>query len=94
MQQILNSSNMKNKSENESNNLVLEPPPKLSFLFKQFNNTSQINDQKDPKNVVKSKHYNLEKVQSLKILNKNSLFLFHINNCLLNKNFEDLEYLI
>ena len=64
------------------------------FLFKQFNNTSQIQDNKDPENVGKWKHYDLEEVQSLKILNKNSLSLFHINNCYLNKNVDDLEYLI
>ena len=49
-------------------------------------------DNKDPENVGKWKHYDLAEVQSLKILNKNSLSLLHINNCY--KNVEDLEYLI
>ena len=57
-----------------------------------MNRKSQIQDNKDPENVGKWKHYDLEEVQSLKILNENSLSLFHINNCY--KNVEDLEYLI
>ena len=41
------------------------------------------------------KHYDLKGFKSMKIPNKNScLSLFNINTCSLNKNFEDLEYLI
>ena len=86
---------MKNYNENKFNNLVLKPPPSLSPLFNQFNNTPKTHDHKDPGNVVRCKYHNLEEVQSMKNPNKNScLFLFHINTCSLNKNFEDLEYLI
>ena len=93
MQHILNRSNMKNDNKIEFNNLVLEPPPSLSLLFNQFDNIPQTHDHKDPENVVRCKYYDLEEVQSIKIPNKNScLFLFHINTCSLNKNFEDLEY--
>ena len=93
MQHILNRSNMKNDNKIEFNNLVLEPPPSLSSLFNQFDNIPQTHDHKDPENVVRCKYYDLGEAQSIKIPNKNScLFLFHINTCSLNKNFEDLEY--
>ena len=95
MQHILNSSSMKNDNEIEFNNLVLKPLPSLSSLFNQFNNIPKAHDHKEPENVVRCKYYDLEKVQLMKIPNKNScLSLFHINNCSLNKNFDNLEYLI
>ena len=48
----------------------------------------------DPVNVVNSKYYSINEIQSLKAANKNKfLFIFHINACSLNKNFDDLEYL-
>ena len=39
------------------------------------------------------KFYDVEQVQILKI-SKNSLKMFRINACSLNKNFEDFEYLL
>ena len=63
---------MGNDNENEFNNLVLKPPPSLSSLFNQFNNIPQTHDHKDPENVVRSKYYDLEEVQLMKILDKNS----------------------
>ena len=49
----------------------------------------------DPDNVVNSKYYSINEIQSLKVANKNkSLSMFHINSCSLNKNFDDLEYLL
>ena len=43
----------------------------------------------DPNNVLNSE------IQSLKVANKNKfLSLFHINACSLNKNFDNLEYLL
>ena len=63
MQHIIDSSNRKNKNENVTfNNLVVKPPPSLSLLFKQFNNKSQTQDDKDPQNVVRCKYYDLEEV--------------------------------
>ena len=65
--------------KNISSDLVLKPPPNLNSSFNQFNNSSQTYDFKDPKNVVKSKYYNLEEVQAIKIPNtESSLSLFHI----------------
>ena len=93
IQHKLNSSTIKN--ENEFNSLVLKPPLSLSSLFNQLNNISQTHDHKYPENVIRCKYHDLEEVQSMKIHNKNScLSLFNINSCFLNKNFEDLEYLI
>ena len=48
---------MKNNSANESNDLLLKPPPSVSSLFNQWNNTSQILDHKDPENDVRCKYY-------------------------------------
>ena len=95
MQHILNSSNMKNDNENEFNDLVIKPPPSLTSLFNQFNNIPQIHDHKDPESVVRCKYYDLEEVQSMNIRNRNNcLSLFYFDTCSLNKNFEDLEFLI
>ena len=95
MYHILHSSNMKNDNKIEFNNLVLQPPSRLSSLFNQFNNVPQTLYHKDPENFVRCKSYDLEQVQSMKIPNENScLSLFHVNTCSLSKNFEDLEYLI
>ena len=49
----------------------------------------------DPHNVVNSKYYSINEIQSLKVANKNKpLSMFHINVCSLNKIFNDLEYLL
>ena len=49
----------------------------------------------DPTNVVNSKYYDIDQIQTLKFPNKHkSLALFHINACSLNKNFDDLEHLL
>ena len=52
-----------------------------------------MNDDRD--NVVNSKYYSMNEIQSFKVANKdNSLSIFHINACSLNKNFDDSEYLL
>ena len=77
-----------------SSSLLLEPPPDLAFLFNQFNNTIP-EYRSDPENVIQSKYYDIDELQKLKIPNKeNSLFLFHINSCSLNKHFEELQNLL
>ena len=49
----------------------------------------------DQDSAVDSKSYSMNEIQLLKIGNKNkSLSMFHINVCSLNKNFDDLEYLL
>ena len=74
-------SNIQNKDfdKDYSCNLVLKPPPRLNSLLKQFNNSSQSHDFKDPENVVKLIYHNLEELQTMKISDKESaLSLFHI----------------
>ena len=69
-------------------------PPDLTLLFNQFNNAIPEN-RRDPENVIQSKYYDINELQKLKIPNKeNSLSLFHINSCSLNKNFEELQNLL
>ena len=66
----------------------------MALLYNQFNNTFPEKNN-DSTNVVNSKHYNNDQIQTLKFPNKNkSLALFHINACSLNKNFDDLEHLL
>ena len=80
---------------NSTSTLVLKQPANLSQLFSQFNNTTENHTSKVPDNAVKCRYYDIEEIQSLKILNKsNSLSMFHINTCSPSKNFEDLEYLL
>ena len=73
--------------------LSLKPPSDLALLYNQFNNTSPEKNN-DPVNVVNSKYYEIDQIQTLKFPNKHkSLALFHINACSLNKNFDDLDHL-
>ena len=73
--------------------LSLKPHSDLALLYNQFNNTSPEKNN-DPTNVVNSKYYDIDQIQTLKFPNKHkSLALFHINACSLNKNFNDLEHL-
>ena len=61
----------------------------------QFNNNAFTEDNTDPENVVQSKYYDIDELQTMKIPNKDkSLALFHINACSLNKNFNELEHLL
>ena len=74
--------------------LSLKPPSELALLYNQFNNTSP-EKHNDPENVVNSKYYDIDQIQTLKFPNKQkSLALFHINACSLNKNFDDLGHLL
>ena len=82
------------ETKNLNSSLVLKPPPDLALLFNQFNNAIPENCS-DPENVIQSKYYDIDELQKLKITNKeNSLSLFHINSCSLNKNFEELQNLL
>ena len=74
--------------------LSLKPPSDLALLYNQFNNTSPEKNN-DPVNVVNSKYYDIDQIQTLKFPNKHkSLALFDINACSLNKNFDDLDHLL
>ena len=74
--------------------LSLKPPSDLALLYNQFNNPSPEKNN-DPENVVNSKYYDIDQIQTLKFPNKRkSLALFHINVCSWNKNFDDLDHLL
>ena len=63
----------------------------------QFNNNASPEGDTDPEKVVQSKYYDIDELQTMimKMPNKDkSLALFHINACYLNKNFNELEYLL
>ena len=71
--------------------LSLKPPSDLALLYNQFNNTSPEKNN-DLDNVVNSKYYDIDQIQTLKFPNKQkSLALFHISACSLKKNFDDLD---
>ena len=74
--------------------LSLKPRFDLALLYNQFNSTSPEKNN-DPINVVNSKYYDTDQIQTLKFPQKyKSLALFHINPYSLNKNFDDLEHLL
>ena len=79
---------------NKNSAILLKPLPNLELLFNQFNNSSP-GQQNDPENVVNSRYFDIDQIQSLKFSEKEkSLSFFHINACSLNKNFDDLVYLL
>ena len=65
-----------------------------SCFFVQFKNTSS-EQNVDSENVVNSRYFDIDEMQALKLhVKKNSISFLHINACSLNKNFDDLEYLL
>ena len=49
----------------------------------------------DPEKICSSKYCDIEEMHNIEIPHKNkSLYLFHINAYSLNKNFDDLQYLL
>ena len=90
---FFNNNNDNNESKNSNSSLILKLPV-LALLFNQFNNAIPENNN-DPENVIQSKYYDIDKLQHLKISNKEkSLSLFHINSWSLNKNFEEVQNLL
>ena len=81
------------KYSNDNSILKLNPSPNLKLLFNQFNELTAESNKKNPENFINCRNLDIDKVQKMKI-EPNSLFLFHISSCSLNKNFEDLEYLL
>ena len=67
-------------SDNDKESLLsLKPPSDLALLYNQFNNISPEKNS-DPENVVNSKFYDINQIQTLKFPDKHkSLALFHIN---------------
>ena len=81
------------KYSNDNSILKLSPPPNLTLLFNQFNELTAESNKKNPENFINCRNLDIDEIQKMKI-EPNSLSLFHINSCSLNKNFEDLEYLL
>ena len=74
--------------------VCFQPPSDLAVLYNQFNNTSPEKNN-DSDNVINSKYYDIDQIQTLKFPDKHkSLTLFHINAYFLNKNFDDLDRLL
>ena len=87
--------NNKPGKTNIEGSLLLKPAENLKLLVNQFNNNASPEDNTDPENVVQSKYYDIDELQTMKIPNKDkSLVLFHINACSLYKNFNELEHLL
>ena len=63
-------------------------------LFNEFNSfSSDINN--TPENVINSNYYDIDQLQTLKVLtDKSSLSLFDLNTCSLSKNTDNFEHLI
>ena len=89
------SNNEPGKTINNEASLLLKPSENLKLLVNQFNDDASPESNIDPENVVQSKYYDIDELQTMKIPNKDkSLALFHINACSLNKNFNELEHLL
>ena len=81
------------KYTNGNTILTLNPPPNLKLLFKQFNELTVESNKKNAENFIICRNLDIHEIQKMKI-KPNSLSLFDINSCSVNKNFEDLEYLL
>ena len=60
-------------SENVSRkngSIHLTPPPNLALLFNQFNNTSLLEQNVDPEDVVNSRYFDIDEMQALKLHDK------------------------
>ena len=89
-----NSFSQSTNSDNDKESLLSLKPSDLALLYNQFNSTSPEKNS-DPVNVVNSKFYDIDQIQTLKFPDKHkSLVLFHINACSLNKYFGDLDHLL
>ena len=86
---------MKELENDHNSSLLLKPSPNLELLVNQFNNATPENNNDPGEKISSSKYYDIDEMRNLKIPQKNkSLSLFHINACSLNKNFDDLQYLL
>ena len=81
------------KYTNDNSILTLNPPPNLKLLFTQFNELKTESNKNNPENFINCRNLDIDEIQKMKI-EPTSLSLFHINSCFLNKNFQDLEYLL
>ena len=66
---ITNSFYQATNSDHNEESLLLLKSPDLALLYNQFNNTSP-EENNDPENVVNSKYYSIDQIQTLKFPNK------------------------
>ena len=88
----MNESSMEKYTDGNTT-LTLNAPPNLKLLFKQFNELTVESNKKIAENFINFRNLDIDKIQKMKI-EPNPLSLFHIKSCSVNKNFEDLEYLL
>ena len=81
------------KYANERCMLTLNPPPNYKLFFNQFNELTAKSNKKNLENLINYRSPDIDEIQKMKT-EPNSLSLLHIDTCSLNKNFEDLKYLI
>ena len=80
--------------ENDHNNSLSLKPLNLELLVNQVNNVNPENSN-EPEKISSSKYYYNEEMYNIEIPNKKKpLSLFHINECFLNKTFDDLYHLL
>ena len=66
----------------------------LELLVNQFKSATPGNSN-DPEKISLSKYCDIEEMRNIEIPHKNkSISLFHINECSLNKNFDDLQHIL
>ena len=84
----------KDLENDPDSSLLLKPSSNLELLVNQFNNATPENSN-DPEKITSSKYYDIDEMHNLGTPHKNKpLSLFHINTYSLNKNFDDLQYLL
>ena len=84
----------KDLENDHASSLSLKPSSNLELLVNQFSNATPENSN-DPEKKFSSKYYDIEEMHNIEIPHNNKLLsLFHINACSLNKNFDDLQYLL
>ena len=84
----------KDLENDPDSSLLLKPSSNLELLVNQFNNAT-LENSNDPEKITSSKYYDIDEMNKFETPHKNKpLSLFHINACSLNKNFDDLQYLL
>ena len=79
------------KHSNDNSILKLNPPLNLKLSFDQFNELTAESNTQNLQNFINYRNLDIDEIQKMKI-EPDSVSLFHINSCSLNKNFEDLDY--
>ena len=89
VQTLITTSHWRDLEHDHDNSLSLKPS-NLELLVNQFKSATPGNSN-DPEKISLSKYCDIDKMRNIEIPHKNkSISLFHINECSLNKNFDDL----